>query len=593
MPEVLDECVKKVKAQGKSESSAYAICTTALKKAGKLDDDFMESLSDVDEGSLEFDELMVYIDENALETWSAPTKRKDIPASHFFDQKNKKYPYRNRNGTVNCAGVMAAWKMAHGARSDKKASSSIISKIKPYRDKCMKSKTKDQSDQSHRVSLAFPFSFPEDVDLASAKTIDIQILKQGKWRHPWYGILNFDQRFFDIMIRNFDAGIPQDEISFDFNHRPDWGAACWVEKLFTANGGKDLMATVDLTKRGRDSIQNKEFRYFSSSYRDDYVEIAFEEGEDDNGNKVDKEIKISHGPTLLGGGLTNRPFIKGMQPVSLSEDGSQIVELMEVTDSVNKPTDKEVDEEMKVKLSELKSEQEALLKRIKDLEDQDDGATKEDLEAINTALKELSEKIENAEVTEKQKEKLDEMTTELEASKEKVKELEKALEDKDGSDKELEDLRTQNKELSEKVTTLSDAVTKLLEDKKVMAKERFETNTKSTMRELKDMGVFPATLKILEPVLLSDAAQTTEITLSEKDGDKEVEVKLNLADVFKRVFESVPKEFRFSDSESIETITTPSGDVNTLSEDDVQKYADENKLSYADALIELSKQGKI
>ena len=36
MPKKLDDCVKKVIAQGKSESQAYAICTASLKKSGSL-----------------------------------------------------------------------------------------------------------------------------------------------------------------------------------------------------------------------------------------------------------------------------------------------------------------------------------------------------------------------------------------------------------------------------------------------------------------------------------------------------------------------------------------------------------------------------
>jgi hypothetical protein len=35
MPAKLERCVKKVKKQGKSKSSAYAICTASLKKAKK------------------------------------------------------------------------------------------------------------------------------------------------------------------------------------------------------------------------------------------------------------------------------------------------------------------------------------------------------------------------------------------------------------------------------------------------------------------------------------------------------------------------------------------------------------------------------
>lgn len=36
MPKQLDDCVKKLKRQGKSESQAFAICTASLQKAGVL-----------------------------------------------------------------------------------------------------------------------------------------------------------------------------------------------------------------------------------------------------------------------------------------------------------------------------------------------------------------------------------------------------------------------------------------------------------------------------------------------------------------------------------------------------------------------------
>lgn len=36
MPKKLEDCVKKVMATGKSKDSAYAICTSVLKKAGYL-----------------------------------------------------------------------------------------------------------------------------------------------------------------------------------------------------------------------------------------------------------------------------------------------------------------------------------------------------------------------------------------------------------------------------------------------------------------------------------------------------------------------------------------------------------------------------
>lgn len=53
---------------------------------------------------------------NALETWSAPKKRKKVPGSHFIDSKNKKYPYKNKDGSVNCKGIKTAYSYARGAR---------------------------------------------------------------------------------------------------------------------------------------------------------------------------------------------------------------------------------------------------------------------------------------------------------------------------------------------------------------------------------------------------------------------------------------------------------------------------------------------
>jgi hypothetical protein len=69
--------------------------------------------------NLEDDELVlrkVMMDYDVLHLWSAPTARKNVPASHFLDQKNKKYPYKNSDGTINCGGLMSAYKAARGAR---------------------------------------------------------------------------------------------------------------------------------------------------------------------------------------------------------------------------------------------------------------------------------------------------------------------------------------------------------------------------------------------------------------------------------------------------------------------------------------------
>ena len=69
--------------------------------------------------NLEEDELSlrkIMMDYDVIHLWSAPTARKNVPANHFLDQKNKKYPYKSSNGTVSCGGLMSAYKAARGAR---------------------------------------------------------------------------------------------------------------------------------------------------------------------------------------------------------------------------------------------------------------------------------------------------------------------------------------------------------------------------------------------------------------------------------------------------------------------------------------------
>ena len=598
IPAILDKCVKDLKKQGKSEKSAWAICTATLKKAGKLDEDFLASLSEVEEGTQEFNELMVYVENHALATWKAPTKRKEIPSGHFFDPKNKKYPYRNSDGSVNCAGVLAAWKMAHGARSGKKAGSSLISKIKPYRDKCIKTKSKKQSEVEIR-KFSFPLS--EDIfetfELADkGKAVDVQILKTGRFKHPWWGILRFNDQFFDGMIKNFNANVPQEEIAFDFQHRPELGAAAWVSKLFT--DGSSLMATMTLTAEGKKAIKEKQFRYFSAEYTDNHIAYDFEDVENEDGVVVEREIKNSYGPCLLGGGLTNRPFIKGMKPVSLSEDG-QVLEFEELKEEFDFNLSEEVNFDMKT-LEELRKEQEGIKAKIVKLETEDKTDKKvekklsdlaENLKKVEDAIVELNEEgakaasKEDAKILNDLKANLEKATKALETKQEEVKTL-SAEKDKEGE---------KVKKLSEDLKSLTENVTKLMKSNEGLQDEKYKTNVEDRLRQFSELGVFPATLKVVKPILLSDKAKEVIITLSEKVGEEKEpkDVDYGLADVFHKVFSSIPEEFRFSDSELSRSEINPTGSSKSLTEADVQKYADEKKLSYEDALIELSKEGKL
>jgi len=73
-----------------------------------------QSIFDLEEEELKYRKCLE--DEEAICLWKAPAKRSKIPKDHFLDQKNRKYPYKNSDGSVNCGGLMAAYKYAKGAR---------------------------------------------------------------------------------------------------------------------------------------------------------------------------------------------------------------------------------------------------------------------------------------------------------------------------------------------------------------------------------------------------------------------------------------------------------------------------------------------
>lgn len=147
----------------------------------------------------------------------------------------------------------------------------------------------------------------EDEDM-----VEIEILREGKFAHWLYGDLDFNKKYFLKVIENFLNDTVQREVSFDSTHKPWEGATSWVKKLgikrrkFRDNKIKHVLTAVSkLTKWGKELLEGERFKYFSSEVDHDYE---------------DAETQQTFGPTLLGGGLTNRPFITGMQAAQLSED---------------------------------------------------------------------------------------------------------------------------------------------------------------------------------------------------------------------------------------------------------------------------------
>jgi phage I-like protein len=158
----------------------------------------------------------------------------------------------------------------------------------------------------------------------------IHAMSIGTYKHALYGEIKFDEtrvkRFADSVI-NKTRGVEPD-IDYDHKRRRD-DAAGWVKNANTREDG--LWLFVEWTKEAAQKIRDKQYRYFSPEFLDEW--------QDAQGN--------THTDVLSGGALTNRPFLKNLVPVNLSEYETQFDDQL--------PGAKEEEDEGKdaVKLSDI------------------------------------------------------------------------------------------------------------------------------------------------------------------------------------------------------------------------------------------------
>ncbi len=143
------------------------------------------------------------------------------------------------------------------------------------------------------------------LDDASLAPKEVQLLRTGTYNHDVYGKFVVDKKTLSDMIENWKANVRGVDLAIDYSHENEKIAAGWIADLILTNDGTELWAKVDWTPKGKQVLVEKEFRYLSPEFNLEYE---------------DKELGQTFGATLLGAGLTNRPFIKRMAPtVELTE----------------------------------------------------------------------------------------------------------------------------------------------------------------------------------------------------------------------------------------------------------------------------------
>jgi len=155
----------------------------------------------------------------------------------------------------------------------------------------------------------------EGYEIKSSKNPEIQLLREGKYSHPIYGEMIISSKHLELLKNNFDSNVRGFDLSIDYTHENETGespAAFWIKSLEikdNADGnGKGLFARGEFTPKGEKLVSEKEYKYSSADFVIDYV--------DQSGKH--------HPYVLRGGTLTNRPFIKNMNPIKLSEETKSI-----------------------------------------------------------------------------------------------------------------------------------------------------------------------------------------------------------------------------------------------------------------------------
>jgi len=133
----------------------------------------------------------------------------------------------------------------------------------------------------------------------------INIAKEGTWKGHPVGDVVFTHSVFEKIVANFEA--IDNDLHLSYGHGAVPGqprpAAGWLKKMKII--GDQLWALVEPTKRALQMIQDEEYKYCSS-----VVKFA------SNDRKTNKSI----GAELFEVGLTNTPFIDGLEPIHLSRE---------------------------------------------------------------------------------------------------------------------------------------------------------------------------------------------------------------------------------------------------------------------------------
>lgn len=131
----------------------------------------------------------------------------------------------------------------------------------------------------------------------------IEVARVAEGDHPSYGKLKITQEHLESFVNNFKSKVTGVDLAINEDHKKN-EAFGWFKDVFLSYDKQRVYAQVLWNTKGTTALSEKQYRYFSPEFRFNYTHPH-----------TGKE----HGATLLGGALTNYPFLKMDAITELSE----------------------------------------------------------------------------------------------------------------------------------------------------------------------------------------------------------------------------------------------------------------------------------
>lgn len=147
------------------------------------------------------------------------------------------------------------------------------------------------------------------VDLTTAqfnedgKSSWIQGMTTGTYNHPVHGEIKLTEERISRFAENVNAKVRGTDLDIDYDHKAGTTeAAGWVTAAEARPEG--LFLLVEWTEEGAKKVKSRAYRYFSPEFADEWTHPK--------SGTTFKDV-------LFGGGITNRPFLKDILPINMSD----------------------------------------------------------------------------------------------------------------------------------------------------------------------------------------------------------------------------------------------------------------------------------